>query len=59
MLWLAVDEKLNSLGVECAESQEQAFYQFMKYSLYPSQVIQLPDSVMLRTNQNFDGPAYG
>ena len=49
MLWLAVDKDLNSLGVEEAETSEQAFYQFMKYSLYPANVIELPDSVVLRT----------
>ena len=49
-LWLAVDIDNKALGVERAESAEQAYYQFMKYALYPAHVIKLPDSGMLCTD---------
>lgn len=47
-LWLAVDKELKALGVEKAGTSDQAYYQFMQYSLYPMNVIELPDSVVLR-----------
>ncbi len=46
-LWLAVDEKLEALDVNECDTEEQAFYQFMKLSIYPHKVIKLPSSVML------------
>ena len=61
-LWLAIGnpnlDKWIALGVEKADSENQALYQFMGYGIYPAHVIELPDSVMRRVDQNFDGPAY-
>ena len=42
-LWLAVDLDLKGLGVEKANTSEQAYYQFMTRSVYPDQLIQLPE----------------
>ena len=47
-LWLAVDLDLKVLGVEKANTSEQAYYQFMQNSIYPDRVIRLPDTVTLR-----------
>ena len=47
-LWLAIDQDFKSLGVEKAETSEQACYQFMEQSIYPSNVIKLPDFVQLK-----------
>ena len=46
-LWLAVDVDLKALGVEKAETAEQAYYQFMEKSIYPANVIKLPDFLQL------------
>ena len=51
-LWLAVDIDNKALGVECAESTEQAYYQFMQIGIYPKNVIQLPDSLVTRKYMN-------
>ena len=48
-LWLAVGSKGNdALGVEEADTEAQAMYQFMQHSIYPYTVIQLPDTVVTR-----------
>lgn len=58
-LWVAISNKDHrGLGVEKADSIEQAYYQFMQKSIYPERVILLPDTVMRKSDQNFDGPAY-
>ena len=42
-LFLAVDGNLKPLGVEKANTSEQAYYQFMTRSIYPDQLISLPE----------------
>lgn len=47
-LWLAVDLDLKSLGVETANTSEQAYYQFMERSIYPDRLIKLPKYLVTR-----------
>ena len=56
-LWLAVDKDLIALGVEEAATPEQAFYQFMRHSLYPANVIECGEFVVSMTqyDKNLDG----
>ncbi len=44
-LWLAINERFESLDVCEAETEEQAFYTFMRQSIYPYKVIALPSNV--------------
>mgnify|MGYP001608496788 CR=1 FL=1 len=55
-LWLAVDIDLKVLGVEKANTSEQAYYQFMQNSVYPDRVILLPDTVTLRVLDDYPRP---
>lgn len=48
-LWLAVDLDLQVLGVETANTSEQAYYQFMEKSIYPDRLIKLPNYIVLDT----------
>ncbi len=42
-LWLAINDKHEALGVCEADHQNEAYYRFMKESIYPEHVIELPE----------------
>ena len=46
-LWLAIDLNYKALGVQQANTSEQAYYNFMQFSIYPDHLIELPKSLIL------------
>lgn len=42
-LWLAINDKHKPLGVCEADHHDEAYYRFMKESIYPAHVIELPE----------------
>ncbi len=45
MLYLGIDLQHKALGVVEAETEEQAYYHFMRQAIYPANVIKLPEDV--------------